>query len=94
MLFFYYLLISFFLITGLYIYKNITISIIFKNVLYYIHYKVDDDIEKQIEYVASHGGFTIVESHVLYKCLIKLKEDANKNQRDHLHNDDTNGDIG
>jgi hypothetical protein len=50
-------------------------------------------IEKQIEYVASHGGFTIVESHVLYKCLIKLKEDANKNQRDHLHNDDTNGDI-
>jgi hypothetical protein len=51
-------------------------------------------IEKQIEYVASHGGFTIVESHVLYKCLIKLKEDANKNQRDHLHNDDTNGDIG
>jgi hypothetical protein len=50
-------------------------------------------IEKQIEYVASHSGFTIVESHVLYKCLIKLKEDANKNQRDHLHNDDTNGDI-
>ena len=50
-------------------------------------------IEKQIEYVASHGGFTIVESHVLYKCLIKLKEDANKNQRDHLHNDDTNRDI-
>jgi hypothetical protein len=50
-------------------------------------------IEKQIEYVASHGRFTIVESHVLYKCLIKLKEDANKNQRDHLHNDDTNRDI-
>ena len=35
-------------------------------------------IEKQIEYVASHGGFTIVEGHVLYKCLTKLKEDANK----------------
>jgi hypothetical protein len=50
-------------------------------------------IEKQIEYIASHGGFTIVESHVLYKCLIKLKDDANKNQGDHLHNDDTNGDI-
>jgi hypothetical protein len=50
-------------------------------------------IEKQIEYVASHGGFTIVESHVLYKCLTKLKEDANKNQGDHLHNDDTNGNI-
>ena len=50
-------------------------------------------IEKQIEYVASHGGFNIVESHVLYKCLIKLKEDAHKNQGNHLHNDDTNGDI-
>ena len=35
-------------------------------------------IEKQIEHIASHGGFTIVESHVLYKCLTKLKEDANK----------------
>lgn len=35
-------------------------------------------IEKQIEYVASHGGFTIVESHVLYKCLNKLKLNANK----------------
>jgi hypothetical protein len=51
-------------------------------------------IEKQIEYVASHGGFTIVESHVLYKCLTKLKKDADKNQGNHLHNDDTNGDIG
>jgi hypothetical protein len=51
-------------------------------------------IEKQIEYIASHGGFTIVEGHVLYKCLNKLKEDAHKNQGDHLHNDDTNGDIG
>jgi hypothetical protein len=36
-------------------------------------------IEKQIEHVASHGGFTIVEGHVLYKCLTKLKENANKN---------------
>lgn len=36
-------------------------------------------IEKQIDYVASQGTFTIVESHVLYKCLNKLKEDANKN---------------
>lgn len=35
-------------------------------------------IEKQIEYIASHGGFTIVEGHVLYKCLNKLKEYANK----------------
>jgi hypothetical protein len=36
-------------------------------------------IEKQIEHIASHGGFTIVEGHVLYKCLTKLKENANKN---------------
>ena len=34
-------------------------------------------IEKQIEHVALHGGFTIVESHVLYKCINKLKENAN-----------------
>jgi hypothetical protein len=57
---------------------------------------VDDAIqiiEKQIEFVATHGGFKLVESHVLYKCLIKLKENANKNQGDHLHNDDTNGNI-
>ncbi len=31
-------------------------------------------IEKQIDYVASQGGFKIIESHVLYKCLNKLKE--------------------
>jgi hypothetical protein len=57
---------------------------------------VDDAIqiiEKQIEFVATHGGFKLVESHVLYKCLNKLKENANKNQGDHLHNDDTNGNI-
>jgi hypothetical protein len=35
-------------------------------------------IEKQIEHIASRGGFTIVECHVLYKCLNKLKENANK----------------
>ena len=50
-------------------------------------------IGKQIEYVASHGGFTIVESHVLYKCLTKLKENADKNQGNHLHNDDNNRNI-
>ena len=57
---------------------------------------VDDAIqiiEKQIEFVATHGGFKLVDSHVLYKCLNKLKENANKNQGDHLHNDDTNGNI-
>jgi hypothetical protein len=51
-------------------------------------------IEKQIEYFVSHGGFTLIENHVLYKCLTKLKEDANKNQGDSIHNDDTDGDIG
>ncbi len=50
-------------------------------------------IEKQIEYFVSHGGFTLIENHVLYKCLTKLKEDANKIEGNHLHNDDTDGDI-
>lgn len=50
-------------------------------------------IEKQIEYIVSHGGFTLAESHILYKCLNKLKEDADKNQGNHLHNDDNNGNI-
>ncbi len=49
-------------------------------------------IEKQIEYQMLNGGFTLLESHVLYKCLKKLKEDANKDKRDNLHNDDSNGD--
>ena len=51
-------------------------------------------IEKQIEYFVLQGGFSLTENHVLYKCLNKLKNDANKNQGNHLHNDDTNGDIG
>lgn len=36
-------------------------------------------IEKQIEYFVMQGGFTLTENHVLYKCLNKLKENANKN---------------
>ena len=39
------------------------------------------------------GAYSLEESHILYKCLIKLKENENKNQGNHLHNDDTNGDI-
>lgn len=50
-------------------------------------------LEKQIEYQLLNGGFTLLESHVLYKCLKKLKDDANKNQGNHIHNDDNNGDI-
>jgi hypothetical protein len=34
-------------------------------------------IEKQIEYFVLNGGFTLTENHVLYKCLKKLKENAN-----------------
>jgi hypothetical protein len=36
-------------------------------------------IEKQIEYFVLQGGFTLTENHVLYKCLNKLKENANQN---------------
>jgi hypothetical protein len=39
------------------------------------------------------GVYSLEESHILYKCLIKLKENANQNQGDSIHNDDTNGDI-
>ena len=39
--------------------------------------KLDKDkalliIEKQIEYFVMNGGFTLLENHVLYKCLLKL----------------------
>ena len=45
--------------------------------------KLDKDkalliIEKQIEYFVMNGGFTLLENHVLYKCLLKLKENENK----------------
>ena len=39
------------------------------------------------------GVYSLEESHCLYKCLTKLKEDANQNQGNHLHNDDNNGVI-
>ena len=39
------------------------------------------------------GVYSLEESHILYKCLIKLKENANQNQGDSIHNDDTNGDL-
>jgi len=50
-------------------------------------------IEKAIEYGHQNNLYTVQETYFIYKCLKKLKDDANKNQRDHLHNDDTNGDI-
>jgi hypothetical protein len=39
------------------------------------------------------GAYSLEESHILYKCLIKLKENENKNQGNHLHNDDTDWNI-
>ena len=50
-------------------------------------------IEKAIEYGHHNNLYSVQETYFIYKCLKKLKDDANKNQRDHLHNDDTNGDI-
>ncbi len=50
-------------------------------------------IEKAFEYGHHNNLYTVQETYFIYKCLKKLKDDANKNQRDHLHNDDTNGDI-
>jgi len=71
MLFFYYLLISFFLISGLYIYKNDTITIFFKNIIYNINYKVDDDIELQIDNLPTK--LILISSHTsIYDFIIGL----------------------
>jgi len=51
-------------------------------------------IEKAFEYGHHNNLYTVQETYFIYKCLKKLKDNANKNQRDHLHNDDTNEDIG
>jgi hypothetical protein len=37
--------------------------------------------------------FTLLENHIIYNCLQTLKN-ANQTKGNHLHNDDTNGDIG
>lgn len=50
-------------------------------------------IELSVMDFQSQGAYTLSESHTLYKCLNKLKEHANKNQGDSIHNDDTNGNI-
>jgi hypothetical protein len=50
-------------------------------------------IEKAIEYGHQNNLYTVQETYFIYKCLKKLKDDANKNQGNHLYNDDTNGDI-
>jgi ribosomal protein L22 len=50
-------------------------------------------LEKTIEFGLHNRLYNLMEANMLYKCLSKLKENADKNQGDHLHNDDTNGDI-
>lgn len=49
-------------------------------------------IEKQIEYFVLNGGFTLLENHVLYNCLKKLKENEYKDKGNNLSVDDNNGD--
>lgn len=49
-------------------------------------------LEFALENCTAH--YSLLENHIIYKCLSKLKENENKNQGNHLHNDDNNGDIG
>jgi hypothetical protein len=51
------------------------------------------ELEKAIEYGHHNNLYSVQETYFIYKCLKKLKDDANKNQGDHLHNDDINGNI-
>jgi len=48
-------------------------------------------LEKSIEFGLHNRVFNLMEASALYKCLSKLKQNANKNKRDSVHNDDTNG---
>ena len=50
-------------------------------------------IGKALDFCNQNRMFNLMEANTLYKCLTKLKENENKNQGNHLHNDDTNGDI-
>lgn len=50
-------------------------------------------LEKSIEFGLHNSMFNLMEANALYKCLSKLKQNANKNQGDSVHNNDTNGDI-
>jgi hypothetical protein len=51
-------------------------------------------IELALDYGQKNGLYSFEESHSIYKSLNKLKENADKNQGNHLHNDDSDGDIG
>ena len=46
-------------------------------------------LEKSIEFGLHNRVFNLMEASALYKCLNKLKQNANKNQGDSIHNDDT-----
>ena len=46
-------------------------------------------LEKSIEFGLHNRVFNLMEASALYKCLSKLKQNANKNQGDSVHNDDT-----
>ena len=50
-------------------------------------------IGKALDFCNQNRMFNLMEANTLYKCLTKLKEDANQIKRNHLHTDDTNGDI-
>ena len=69
MLFFYYLLILFFTFSGLYFYNTDCVSFLFKNILYYINYKVDDDINIQIDNLSTK--LIMISSHTsIYDFII------------------------
>ena len=51
-------------------------------------------IELAVDYGLKNGLYSFEESYAIYKSLIKLKENADKNQGNHLHNDDSDGNIG
>ena len=50
-------------------------------------------IGKALDFCNQNRMFNLMEANTLYKCLIKLKENENKNQGNHLHNDDTDWNI-
>jgi hypothetical protein len=49
-------------------------------------------ISKALDFCNQNRMFNLMEANTLYKCLTKLKENANQIEGNHLHNDDTDGD--
>jgi hypothetical protein len=46
-------------------------------------------LTKSLEFCQLNGVYNLMEANALYKCLTKLKEDANKDTGNSVHNDDT-----